>query len=134
MHLREPLRVCNWAIENGNRNRPSNNRLQPTQIALGTTPGGTDKLNLVFTYGGATNNGNVLSQTITVPGLSQPFIQNYTYDELNRLSSATETNNGSGTWSQIFGYDRYGNRNVTFVLLPRRQKLQFIDSKSHFYP
>ena len=90
-----------------------NNRLQPTQIALGTTQGGTDKLNLVFTYGVATNNGNVQTQTITVPGLSQPFIQNYTYDELNRIASATETNNVSQTWTQGFGYDRYGNRNVT---------------------
>ena len=46
-----------------------------------------------------------------MPGLSQPFIQNYTYDSLNRLSSATETNNSSQTWKQTFVFDRYGNRN-----------------------
>ncbi len=40
-------------------------------------------------------------------------MQNYAYDALNRLSSATETNNGSQTWTQTFGYDRYGNRNIT---------------------
>lgn len=45
--------------------------------------------------------------------MSQPFIQNYTYDELNRLKTATETNNGSQTWTQVFGFDRYGNRNIT---------------------
>jgi hypothetical protein len=53
----------------------------------------------------------VQSQSITVPGLSQPFIQNYTYDSLNRLLSATETNNSAQTWKQTFIYDRYGNRN-----------------------
>ncbi len=34
--------------------------------------------------------------------------QSYVYDELNRLSSATET----GAWSQTYDYDRYGNRAV----------------------
>ncbi|MGE3468303.1 MAG: RHS repeat domain-containing protein, partial [Pyrinomonadaceae bacterium] len=90
-----------------------NSRLQPEQIALGTTQNATNKLKLNYTYGGSQNNGNVMSQTITVPGLGQPFIQNYTYDELNRLKTATETNNGSQTWTQVFGYDRYGNRNIT---------------------
>ena len=92
-----------------------NSRLQPTQIALGTVQNGTDKLKLNYEYGAsaAANNGNVTKQTITVPGLAQPFIQTYAYDELNRLASATETNNGSQTWNQVFGYDRYGNRNIT---------------------
>ena len=90
-----------------------NSRLQPEQIALGTVQNGYDKLKLNYTYGGTANNGNVQTQTITVPGLSQPFIQTYAYDSLNRLSSATETNNGSPTWSQVFGFDRYGNRNIT---------------------
>lgn len=44
-----------------------NSRLQPTQIALGTVQNGTDKLKLNFDYGMTTNNGNVQSQTITVP-------------------------------------------------------------------
>ena len=94
-----------------------NSRLQPTQINLGTTQGGTDKLNLVYGYGSTQNNGNVQSQTITVPtvGSNTGFtaIQNYTYDELNRLKTATETIGGSQTWTQVYGFDRYGNRNIT---------------------
>ncbi|MCE7962575.1 MAG: hypothetical protein DYH05_08775 [Acidobacteria bacterium ACB1] len=36
------------------------------------------------------NNGNVQSQTITVPGMTYPLVQSYSYDEVNRLSSAVE--------------------------------------------
>ncbi|MGI8641085.1 MAG: RHS repeat domain-containing protein [Pyrinomonadaceae bacterium] len=94
-----------------------NSRLQPTQIALGTVQNGTDKLKLNFDYGAAQNNGNVLSQQITVPtvGANQGFtaIQTYSYDSLNRLKSATENIDGNPTpaWKQTFLYDRYGNRN-----------------------
>ncbi|MEQ1922405.1 MAG: RHS repeat-associated core domain-containing protein [Pyrinomonadaceae bacterium] len=93
-----------------------NSRLQPTQIALGTTGTSTlayDLLKLNYTYDNgtaSTNNGNVMSQTITVPGLTHPFIQSYTYDELNRLKTATETNSSTQTWKQSFTFDRYGNR------------------------
>jgi len=91
-----------------------NNRLQPTQIALGTVQNGTDKLKLNYSYGGTDNNGNVQSQTITVPtvGANTGFtaVQSYTYDSVNRLKSATE-NIGTQTWKQTFLYDRYGNRN-----------------------
>ena len=93
-----------------------NSRLQPTQIALGSLQNGIDKLKLNYTYittGQNNNNGNVLSQTITVPtvGTNTGFTatQNYTYDSINRLKSATETI-GSQTWKQTFIYDRYGNR------------------------
>src|SRR5690606_40398658 len=51
------------------------------------------------------------SQTITVPGVTHPLIQTYSYDALNRLESATETQNLSQTWAQKFTFDRYGNRN-----------------------
>ncbi len=99
-----------------------NSRLQPTQIALGTVQNGYDKLKLNYTYnttGNADNNGNVQSQTITVPtvGANTGFVavQNYHYDSLNRLKDATEnvTPNGgsaSQSWKQAFAYDRYGNR------------------------
>ena len=92
-----------------------NSRLQPTQIALGTVQNATDKLKLNYEYGatGLVNNGNVTKQTITVPGLAQPFVQSYTYDELNRIKTATETDNGVQTWTQVYGFDRYGNRNIT---------------------
>ena len=90
-----------------------NSRLQPTQIGLGTTTTGTSLLKLNYDYGTTTNNGNVLSQTITVPTSGSPLVfnQTYTYDSLNRLASATETNNTTQTWKQEFSYDRYGNRN-----------------------
>ena len=100
-----------------------NSRLQPTQIALGTVQSGYDKLKLNYTYnttGNADNNGNVQSQTITVPtvGANTGFVavQNYNYDSLNRLKDATEnvTPNGglaSQSWKQAFTFDRYGNRN-----------------------
>jgi RHS repeat-associated protein len=90
-----------------------NQRLQPTQIGLGTSTTDTSLLKLEYSYDATANNGNVTSQTITVPGMTYPLVQSYTYDELNRLASATETSNLTPTWTQVFGYDRYGNRNIT---------------------
>jgi RHS repeat-associated protein len=96
-----------------------NSRLQPTRIALGTTPGALDKLQLDFGYGTTANNGNVQTQTITVPtvGINTGFaaVQAYTYDSLNRLKDATENvtpigGSASQSWKQTFTYDRYGNR------------------------
>ena len=102
--------------------RRYNARLQPTQIGLGTATatGGLTAtgptptaglLLLAYSYGAASNNGNVLSQRIRV-GASLNQNQAYTYDALNRLKTAAES--GSGTaWSQTYAYDRYGNRRVT---------------------
>jgi RHS repeat-associated protein len=95
-----------------------NSRLQPTQIALGTVQNGTDKLKLNYSYGTITNNGNVLSQTITVPTETinnQTFaafaaVQTYTYDSLNRIKDAKEMIGATQQWKQTFTYDRYGNR------------------------
>jgi len=97
-----------------------NNRLQPTQIALGSTISATDLLKLDYGYGTTDNNGNVQTQTITVPtvGLNTGFaaVQSYSYDSLNRLKDATEAvtptgGSASQSWKQAFTYDRYGNRN-----------------------
>jgi len=76
-------------------------------------------LKLEYSYGTTQNNGNVQSQTITIPGVTLPFVQNYTYDSLNRLESAEEKPSGwsnctadpTQCWKQTFKYDRYGNRN-----------------------
>ncbi|MGE3467927.1 MAG: RHS repeat domain-containing protein [Pyrinomonadaceae bacterium] len=89
-----------------------NSRLQPEQIALGTTQNGHNKLKLNYSYGGSQNNGNVLSQTITVPS-GFTATQTYNYDALNRLKDATEVVSGNQSWTQVFGYDRFGNRNIT---------------------
>jgi len=106
--------VTSMQLGNGNwESTQFNPRLQPVQIALGTTQNATDLLKLEYGYGTTANNGNVLSQKITVPGLAHPFEQTYAYDPLNRLASATETYNSTQTWAQVFGYDRYGNRNIT---------------------
>ncbi len=90
-----------------------NSRLQPTQIALGTTPGTTDKLKLEYGYGTTANNGNVLTQDITVKRSGQSdlvFNQTYTYDDLNRLKIAEEKTGTTTNWKQTFTFDRYGNR------------------------
>jgi RHS repeat-associated protein len=88
-----------------------NSRLQPTQIGLGATVGTTGKLQLDYSYGTTQNNGNVQSQTITVPGMTYQLVQNYSYDSVNRLTSSVETSNSTQTWKQEFSYDRFGNRN-----------------------
>ncbi|QQS33238.1 MAG: RHS repeat-associated core domain-containing protein [Acidobacteriota bacterium] len=92
-----------------------NSRLQPMQIALGSTNEATNLLKLDYSYGTTNNNGNVLSQTITVPtvGVESGFsaMQNYTYDSLNRLKTANEVISSTETWKQTFIFDRYGNRN-----------------------
>ncbi len=88
-----------------------NKRLQATTTAVGTTQNATNVLKVDFGYGG-TNNGNIQTQTITVPtvGTSAGFTatQTYGYDNLNRLTSAVETN----AWQQTFTYDEFGNRSV----------------------
>jgi hypothetical protein len=94
-----------------------NNRFQTTELTLGTSASNGNRLKLEYDYGTTTNNGNVRSQTITVPtvGNSQGFVatQSYEYDELNRIKSAVETEGVSQTnWQQHFRYDRYGNRTV----------------------
>ena len=90
-----------------------NSRLQPIEIGLGTAIGNTDKLKLNYTYSTGTNiadnNGDVRSHTITVPSLTNPIVQTYNYDSLNRIQSISET----GSLSQSFDYDRYGNRVIT---------------------
>ena len=85
-----------------------NARLQATQIGLGTAVTNSSVLQLDYDYGTTANNGNLQTQTITLPGLT--LNQNYTYDSLNRLETAKE-NNGS-SWKQKFTYDRYGNRRI----------------------
>lgn len=102
-----------------------NNRLQPTQIALGSVQNGTNKLKLDFTYNtntngtpNADNNGNVLTQTITTPSETRgtntynafTAIQTYQYDSLNRIKEAEEKIGTTQKWKQTFIYDRYGNR------------------------
>jgi RHS repeat-associated protein len=83
-----------------------NNRLQPTEIKLGTSAVPTSIIDLVYSYGTTNNNGNVQSIAYSGGGLS--YTQTFGYDALNRLTTAQE--NSGANWSQTNGYDRYGNR------------------------
>jgi RHS repeat-associated protein len=86
------------------------NRLQPTEIDLGSSQGATDKLKLNYDYGSlATNNGNVMGQTITIPS-GPSLTQGYTYDGVNRLLTAQE--NSGSSWKQTYVYDVCGNRTI----------------------
>src|SRR5713226_6914384 len=89
-----------------------NNRWQPTEIKLGTSSNPTSIIDLTYSYGTTNNNGNVLSASYSGGGLS--YTQDFSYDALNRLSSATETNGGTTNWSQTNAYDRYGNRQIDY--------------------
>jgi RHS repeat-associated protein len=111
------------SMELGNLNWEStvfNSRLQPTHIAVGKTSGTTDLLDLAYTYGSTDNNGNILSQAITVRNVGSntgfTAAQAYSYDSLNRIHDAEEHLTPTGgtssqSWKQTFIYDRYGNRN-----------------------
>lgn len=87
-----------------------NNRLQVTQLGLGTSATDTSLWKLNYDFGTTDNNGNVKSQTITVPSIN-PLVQTYSYDSVNRLKSVEEIQNNTQTFKQAFTYDRYGNRN-----------------------
>ena len=101
-----------------------NSRFQLTQIAVGKMSGASDLLKLNYNYGTTQNNGNILSQTITVPdaGQDQGFtaVQTYSYDLVNRIKHADEKPFGwsqsncdqdaAKCWQQNFVYDRFGNR------------------------
>src|SRR6185369_6966670 len=83
-----------------------NNRLQPTQIKLGTSGSPTSIVSLGYNYGTTNNNGNVLTHTYSGGGLT--YTQTFGYDSLNRLTTSNE--NSGSSWAQTNGYDRYGNR------------------------
>lgn len=88
-----------------------NNRLQPTDMMLGTSLGVSDRWELQNQYwetssGAASNNGNVIKQILNVNGSSTAITEEYQYDSFNRLKTATE----GGNWKQVYVYDALGNR------------------------
>src|SRR6266446_6830614 len=84
--------------------------LQPTEIKLGTSSNSTSVIDLTYSYGTTSNNGNIQSISYSGGGLS--YTQSFTYDSLNRLSTAQE--NSGSNWSQTNAYDRYGNRQIDY--------------------
>jgi RHS repeat-associated protein len=81
-----------------------NNRLQPTRIKAVANAGSAGTLfDISYSYdqGGGRNNGNV---AWTTNNLECSRSAGYTYDNLNRLTSAISTN-----WGDAYGYDAWGN-------------------------
>lgn len=97
-----------------------NERLQVSQIGLGSISTVQNRLKLEYSYDSTTtskdNNGSLLKQTITVPAASPTpgfvAVQTYTYDDLNRLQAAEEKVSSVTTWKQTFEIDRFGNREI----------------------
>ncbi|MBV9770753.1 MAG: hypothetical protein JOZ32_14355 [Bryobacterales bacterium] len=92
-----------------------NSRLQPSGLwdAINNDPKSFLFLENPIGYG-ANNNGNVQSLILYAsapgqPGVLTSYTENFTYDNLNRLTSASDT----GGWSRSFAYDQYGNGWVT---------------------
>lgn len=86
--------------------RTFNPRFQVTSSKV--LKAGAELSSLTYDYGQATNNGNLLFQTIRVQGMSQALVQGFIYDDFNRLDRANESNDAS--WYQDYGYDQFGNR------------------------
>ena len=80
-----------------------NNRLQPSEIKLGTSGAPTSVVDLTYNFGTTNNNGNLLSVGYAGGGLSNT--QTFGYDALNRLTTSVES---GSSWSQTNVYDRYG--------------------------
>jgi RHS repeat-associated protein len=82
-------------------------RLQPSSL---TVSGNLLTLNYYYCPNpGAsctTNNGNLMSEIIGSPKYGFNVTQNFTYDGVNRLLTASEP----GGWTQNQGYDQWGNR------------------------
>ena len=108
-----------------------NSRFQTTAIQLGTSVMGNNLWQLTNDYGTTKNSGNLMQQTISIPGQSVAFYQYYDYDSLNRLTSAVEyggqsttdpqCQNVSSHWCEAYGYNadvplsngQFGNRVIT---------------------
>lgn len=95
-----------------------NTRLQPTEIGLGTSSSDFSFLRMNYGYATTQNNGNVLSHTISRPGLPATATQSFAYDDFNRLEAAAETVPDFGLWYQNYDHDQYGNMWVTATNLP----------------
>lgn len=101
-----------------------NNALQVSQIKLKQSSGGSELQRYDYLYGQVTqSNGSVdksknTGQIGRIDGIingasTKEWEQRYSYDELGRLSIASEYQQGTGSnpsWKQEFTYDRYGNR------------------------
>lgn len=99
-----------------------NSRLQLQSRTLAAVNGSNFwALSNVFATTGADNNGNLLQQFITAPGMANPIGETFLYDGVNRLALASEGSSNVASpscpdpgaqWCQAFSYDQMGNRSV----------------------
>jgi len=101
-----------------------NNALQVSQIKLKQSSSGSELQRYDYLYGQVTqssgsidkskNNGQIGRIDGIINGSStKEWEQRFSYDELGRLSTAAEYQQGTSStpsWKQEFTYDRYGNR------------------------
>jgi len=101
-----------------------NNALQVSQIKLKQSSSGSELQRYDYLYGQVTqSNGSVdksknSGQIARIDGFingaaTKEWEHRFSYDELGRLATAAEYQQGTGstpTWQQQFTYDRYGNR------------------------
>ncbi|HYV11705.1 MAG TPA: DUF4214 domain-containing protein [Pyrinomonadaceae bacterium] len=100
-----------------------NNALQVSQVKLKQSSSGSELQRYDYLYGQVTqSNGSVdksknTGQIGRIDGIingssTKEWEQRFSYDELDRLSTAAEYQQGTSTlsWKQEFTYDRYGNR------------------------
>ena len=73
-------------------------------LSVQLTKGQCCPLDYTYDTTGSDNNGNVRTQAISLPGAL--FTQTYSYDQVNRLSSAQERIPTKVMWIQTYGYDR----------------------------
>jgi len=96
-----------------------NSRLQRTIMTLGSSLATSDVWGLSNVFSPTNNNGNILSQNLTVPGMSTVTTA-YGYDGLNRLSVAAENSSNpasppcpdsSSQWCRGYSYYAGGHGN-----------------------
>jgi YD repeat-containing protein len=76
--------------------------------SVGAAQGGTQKAAITNTYAA---NGNAKTQQVAFGAVN--YTQTFDYDAVNRVGAASEANGSTTTWSQVYGYDRWGNQAVT---------------------
>jgi RHS repeat-associated protein len=85
-----------------------NNQLQLSSIEFDAPNATVPLLSLGYSYGGSSDNGQILGIT---DGVTSSRSTSYQYDPLGRLQLAqTVDQTSSNTWKLSYAYDRYGNR------------------------
>ncbi len=109
-------------------NNSFNNRLQPVTLSV-SSPSIPYIMSFTYSYdqGGGVNNGNVM-QITNNRDITRSTI--YTYDKLNRLSSAGTSN--TTTWGDAYVYDPFGNLLQENVTQGTAESLQVnVDAGNH---